>query len=365
MKIVFAFLLGLSLISRLNPIHAGNFTVYGASATSRDVLAVDVGIRGGEVVPKVVQRLELGFEAAPMVLDLGRRLLYVASLRAKEGEGNFCAVVKLGCDGRMELVGKSKFQHGSAYLSQDRTGKFLLASSYFDGDVEVYRLDGEGLPSERVHHHHVGRDKAHSVMVSPDNRFAYVPYVKDRNGLFQYRFDAGAGKLVPLEPVEAKVPDGIGPRHLAYHPTMPYVFFSNEQQLGASSYRIGCDGQLALVDVEEAKGVKAAKGLAASDIYLTPDGKFLYVPVRDFGEGTQDTVHAYRIAGDGTLVHIQKVACDRIPWGLNVTPDGKWLLVSTAKGNTLAFYSIASDGRLAKVHSLEWGNMIRDVIVME
>ena len=351
------------LIAR--PLLAKEYFVYGASATSQEVVAMRVEFEQGEVNTDIVQRLKLGFEAAPMVCDPGRKLLYIASLRDREGRGNQCAVIEMGCRGRMTLAGKSRFYHGSAYLALDRSGKFLLTSSYFDGDVEVYKIDKNGMPSKRIHHHHVGRDKSHAILASQDNRFAYVPYVKDKNGLFQYRFDSGTGKLQPLDPVQAKLPDGIGPRHMAYHPSKPYLFFSNEQHLGASSFRIMPDGQLMLVDVEEAQGVRPSKGLAASDIFVTPNGKFLYVPVRDFGEGAQDAVHAYRIADDGTLEHLQKLPCDRIPWGLNVTPDGKWLLVSAAFGNTLGFYSICGDGRLSKVHSLEWGNMVRDVIVVD
>jgi 6-phosphogluconolactonase (cycloisomerase 2 family) len=42
----------------------------------------------------------------------------------------------------------------------------------------------------------------------------------------------------PLEPFDAKPPHMFGPRHIAYHPDLPYVYFSNEQQLGVSAYRI-------------------------------------------------------------------------------------------------------------------------------
>ena len=99
-------------------------------------------------------------------------------------------------------------------------------------------MDGEGFPSERDHHHHQARDKADAIQLSRANRFGYVPCVKERNGLFQYRFDANSGMLVPLAQAEAKLPDRIGTRHVAYHPTKPYVFFSNLQHLGASFFRI-------------------------------------------------------------------------------------------------------------------------------
>ena len=310
------------------------------------------------------QKLKLGFEAAPMVYHPDLKLIYVASLRDMTGAGNKCAVLSTCSSGKLSLKKTVPFQHGSAYLSLDRSGKYLLSASYFDGDVEVFQLDEDGIPSKRVHHTHEGRDKAHAVLTSPDNKFAYVPYVKNQNALFQYKFDEKTGDLIAQDPQMTKLPNSIGPRHMAYHPTEPYVFFSNEQHLGTSSFRM-VNGNLTLVDVEEAKGHSPADGLMASDIYLTPNSKYLYVPVRDFGEGTQDSIHAYRIEDHGLLTHIQKLPCDAIPWGLNVTSDGKHLLLTASKGNTLTFYSISEEGTLKKQTHIEWGNKIRDILILE
>jgi len=352
--------LGLSDINADKP-----YFVYGASATSQEVVSVKVEQKECTPELKILQRLELGFEAAPMVYHPDLKLLYIASLRDKTGAGNKCAVLSTCSSGKLTLKKTVSFQHGSAYLSLDRTGKYLLYASYFDGDVDIYHLDAEGIPSKRVHHQHEERDKAHAILTSPDNQFAYVPYVKNQNGLFQYKFEEKTGGLSSMDPHMTKLPSGIGPRHMAFHPSKPYLFFSNEQHQGASSFRVMPDGNLVLVDVEEAKGHEPADGLMASDIYLTPNGQFLYVPVRDFGNGVQDAIHAYRIHDDGTLTHIQKLPCDPIPWGLNVTADGRHLLLTAAKGNTLTFYAIDEDGTLKKQTHLEWGNMIRDIIILE
>ena len=341
------------------------YYVYGASATSQEVIAVKVEQKECTPTVEIHQHLKLGFEAAPMVYHPDLKLIYIASLRDKTGEGNKCAVLSICQSGKLSVIKVVPLHHGSAYLSLDRTGKYLLSASYFDGDVEVYQLDGNGIPSKRVHHQHEGRDKAHAILASPDNQFAYVPYVKNHNALFQYRFDEKTGRLTALDPPKVSLPDGVGPRHVAYHPAEPYVFFSNEQHCGASSYRRLPNGSLVLVDVEAAKGIEPNDGLSASDIYLTPNGQYLYVPVRDFGKGAQDSIHAYRVEKDGNLTHIQMLPCDPIPWGLNVTPDGKYLLLSAAKGNTLTFYSINAAGTLQKQTQIEWGNMIRDILILE
>jgi hypothetical protein len=56
---------------------------------------------------------------------------------------------------------------------------------YGSGAVDVYPLDADGLPGKRVHGRDQGRKLAHCVLPSPDNRFVYIPYVKEASGLFQ------------------------------------------------------------------------------------------------------------------------------------------------------------------------------------
>ncbi|MDP6445490.1 MAG: beta-propeller fold lactonase family protein [Pirellulaceae bacterium] len=311
-----------------------------------------------------MQRERVGFEAAPIVFHPRHRLIYVASLRPGEGDGNRMRVFHVAKDGRLKRGPEVAFQHGSAYLSLDRSSQFLLGASYFEGHVDVYRLNERGIPSEPPLTVHEGRDKAHSILTSRDNRFAYVPYVKNQNGMFQYGFDEQTGKLTPLDPAQAKVADGAGPRHVAFHPTKPLVFFSNEQQLGVSAYRIQSSGQLQLLGVAIPGALQPRAGVAASDIVVTRDGRFVYVGVRDFDKGQVDAIHGYRVEASGKVVHIGRTAADAIPWGLRLSPAGGHLLVTAAHGETLTAYRIGGNGSLRKRASIKWGKMIRDIAVV-
>jgi 6-phosphogluconolactonase len=241
----------------------------------------------------------------------------------------------------------------------------LLSASYFEGHVDIHRLDEQGIPTTLVGTNYEGRDKAHSIRTTRDNRFAYVPYVKDRNALYQYAFDEKSGKLLALDPPQAKLPTGIGPRHVAYHPTEPFVYFSNEQHLGAIAYRIQRGGTLQLLQVCQPGDLKPAEGLAASDILITPDGRFLYVGVRDFDKGLVDAIHRYAVSPDGTLTHLGQTKSAAIPWGLQLSPDGRHLLVTATNGGTLTAFEITTDGDLAKRTSIGWGKMIRAIAVVE
>ena len=338
------------------------FIAYGASASSREIIAVRYDMNDGKLVPRIVQREAIDCEGAPVVFHPKHRLIYVASLRNREGGQNQCVVFAVGPDGKLTRRSSVPFEHGSAYLSLDRSGRFLLSASYFDGDVDVYRLDAEGIPTDRVHHHHEGRDKAHAILTTPDNRFGYVPYVKDQNALYQYRFDARTGKLTPLSPARAELPDGIGPRHVAYHPSKPFVYFSNEQHLGVTSYRIGSDGGLTLVGVCHAGDLRSQPSVFSSDIAVTPDGRFVFVGVRGFGKGLPNYVARYRIKGDGSTEHLGNSPADAVPWGVHVSPCGGYLFVSAFEGGTLTAYRIGRAGELSDPVAIDWGKQVRDTV---
>lgn len=344
---------------------SSGFLAYGASATTQELVAVRFHMAEGKLQAAPVERVPLGIQAAPVVLHPQHPRMYVASLRAAPERGNRLLTFTLGKDGRLqEQRHTHPLQHGSAYLSLDRTGRFLLSASYFSGHVDIYRLDSQGFPERLTHTTYEGRNKAHSIRTSRDNRFAYIPYVKEHNGLQQYAFDAKRGRLIAQTPARAEVPEGAGPRHVAYHPNQPFVYFSNEQHLGATAYRIGRNGALRLLGACDPGEQKPAAGVAASDIVITRDGRYVFVAVRDFAAGKVDAIHRYAVETGGNLRHLGHVAADAIPWGLELSPDGRLLLVTAAQGETLTAFSIGKQGQLTRAASIRWGKMIRDIAVV-
>lgn len=338
------------------------FMACGASATSKELVAVRFDPTDGGLTAKIVQREPLGFEAAPVVYR--NKLLYVASLRAADNSTNRLAIFRVN-NGRLARANDFDMNHGSAYLSIDRTGRFLLGVSYFEGHADVYRLNNSGMPAGHVAAVFEGRDKAHSILTSPDNRFVYIPYVKDNNAMFQYEFDDKTGHLQALDPPQAEIPAGIGPRHVAFHPMLPFVYFSNEQHLGVTAFRIAKGGQLQRGSICNPGTLKPADGIAASDITITPDGRFVFVGVRDFAKGQVDAIHRYAVQQDGTLNHLGETPADAIPWGLQISPDHNFLLVTAARGGSLTAFRIDNEGGLQEAASLPWGDMIRAIAVTD
>ncbi|MEM9481224.1 MAG: beta-propeller fold lactonase family protein [Verrucomicrobiota bacterium] len=359
MKILFA-LLCLSMVASA----ADPFRVFAPSRSSNSVLVVDAKPDGEKMTLTLAEPISLEFPGTTIVSHPTEPFLYVATNRAEDGKAP-AAVIELapGTAPTVVKVHPMAVSNGYAYLSIDQEARFLLGANYGGGQVDVYALD-ENMIGERVTALDEGRKNAHCVLPSPDNRFVYIPYVKDTNALYQYSFDGESGALTPLDPKNAMPPEGTGPRHMAYHSELPFAYFSNEQGLGVSTYKIDNDsGQLTNVQVVESvpQDKRPESGVSASDIAITPDNRFLFTGLRGNPE-LPDAISRYQILEDGTVKYLGLTPADETPWGLALSPDGNFLLVSAFKGNTLTAFRITDDGDLQNVASLPWDSRISDLV---
>jgi len=195
---------------------------------------------------------------------------------------------------------------GPCHATIHRNGRFLLATSYHAGSVVVFPISEDGTlgpASDLVQHHgsSVNPDRQnqphpHSVNFDCDQRFALVCDLGlDR--VFVYRFDAENGKLIANDPPWVATEPGVGPRHLAVHPSGRYVFTINEIGSSLSSFAYDPDrGVLTPVEtrstipedfVGEPYTPDVQVGAAAnrppvvgtnfaSDVHVAPNGRFVY-----------------------------------------------------------------------------------------
>lgn len=335
---------------------AESFHVYAPSSMTSSLWVVEAKSTDDGMSLEAGKRVDIGFVARVIAKHSEKPLLYVG------GAGGDGAVITLDDKGAYEKHQSIKLKGNYSYLALDRESRFLMGASYSTGQVDIYKLDDNGMPGERVTALDEGKLFAHSVLPTPDNKFLYVPYVKENNAIYQYRFDAESGKAEPLEPLNAEPPEGTGPRHLVYHPEKPIVYFSNEQQLGISAYEIGDSGQLKLRQVVEGVAEdEPTENASASDLVITPDGKYLFSGIRRL-KGDFDQIARYQIEDNGDLKHLGSAKADKIPWGLALSPDGEYLLVTAFEGSTLTAYKIGEDGELSIVASRNWDEKISDLI---
>lgn len=341
-----------------------SFSIFFPEKEDRQLVRVAVNVEGDAVSVGPALALDLSFQ--PRGMALGPEGAYLV-VNGMQKDATPVATVELLGDGEMRLASSATLDALGGYSSVDRTGRFFLMANYRYGAVSVHGIDDQGTLGDKVWSLEEPKRTAHCILTTPDNRFVYVGCVKDDNALYQFAFDEGTGQLSPLEPFDAEPPAVFGPRHVAYHPTLPLAYFSNEQQLGVSVYAIGEDGQLeerqhATTRARPSPFVAGRQSMFASDLVLSPDGTLLFVAVRDF-VGDEDCVFGFRVEADGRLTFASQTSVGDIPWKLAIAPSGKHLVVSESRANRLGVFRIGSGCELSRVASIETSSGVWDMEV--
>jgi len=223
-------------------------------------------------------------------------------------------------DGRLTPVSSSPTPAGPVYVTTDRTGAWLLTASYGAGQVASYALE----TARQVDLEEVGA-QTHSVVISPDNAFAYAAS-KGADRIRQFTFDVETGSLTALGDVA--VEGGAGPRHLVFHPTLEVLYLMNES-----------NGHLVVFDRNRETGLLTQRarhpalpqdfaGRAfGADVHLTPDGRHLFFTMRI--EGANGLIGVYDVDPRGALSNPRfQDSRGRTPRNFDIDPTGTFLSVA-------------------------------------
>jgi len=240
------------------------------------------------------------------------------------------------------------------YITVDKTGKFVLVANYTGGSVSGFPIlqDGRlGDASAFVQHTGHGSNPkrqegphAHSIDLSPDNRFAIV----DDLGLDEtivYKFDNQKGSLVPDEPAFAKADPGAGPRHFALHPNGKFGYVIDEMGSTVSVFSFDAAGGV-LRPLQTISTIP--KNFAGqnddAEIQVHSSGKFLYASNRG-----HDSIAVFAIdQSKGTLTLIEYVPTKgQSPRHFEIDPTGTLLFAANEKSDNIVVFRINTQtGRL-------------------
>jgi 6-phosphogluconolactonase len=240
------------------------------------------------------------------------------------------------------------------YITVDKTGKYVLVANYTGGSVAAFPVleDGRlGEASAFVQHTGHGTDPerqegphAHSIDLSPDNRFAIV----DDLGLDEslvYKFDAAKGSLSLNEPNYAKAGPGAGPRHFALHPNGRFAYVVNEMQSSVSVFRFdGAAGVLHPLQTISTFPKDFSGHNDDAEIQVHPSGKFLYASNRG-----HDSIAVFAIdQKKGTLTPVEySPTKGQTPRSFEIAPGGSLLFAANEKSdNIFVFHINQQTGRL-------------------
>jgi 6-phosphogluconolactonase len=265
-----------------------------------------------------------------------------------ESSGSVTAFSIDAKSGALTLLNRVSAKGGTTcHLVVDQTGKCLVVANYGAGaGVATFPIKDDGsLGEASTVLKHIGssagpRQKAphaHSVNLSPDNRFVLVPDL-GLDQVLSYKLDPAKYTLTPNTPPFVTITQGSGPRHFAFHPNGQFTYTLSEMGslVTASSYdrAAGTMKELQTISTlpKDFSGVNNS-----AEIFAHPSGKFLYASNRG-----HDSIAVFAIdPKKGTLTAVEQApTLGKGPRGFAIDPTGAFLLAANQNTNNAVLFRI-------------------------
>ena len=128
---------------------------------------------------------------------------------------------------------------------------------------------------------------------------------------------------------------GAGPRHIAFHPTLPLVFVANELDSTVATLRFDAErGKLSPIDARSTLPTGWTGTNYPADIHIAPSGRSLYVSNRG-----HNSIAVFSVSATGALTLDQTVSTEGDwPCNFSLDPTGRWLLVANQKSDSIIVF---------------------------
>ncbi|MFH0760938.1 MAG: lactonase family protein [Bacteroidota bacterium] len=275
--------------------------------------------------------------------------------------GGSVSAFRMGQDGSELTFLNSRSSLGAhpCHLTVSRNGKFVLTANYTGGNVSVLPVMDDGSLGEAVemqqhsgsgpNTQRQGKAHAHSVNLSPDNRFAYVCDL-GIDKVMIYRFNDRTGKLSPAETPFFRTAAGAGPRHFVFSPDKNRVFLINELNSTLSSLFVDTkNGILTEIQTVSLLPAEFSGENTGADVHVHPNGRFVYGSNR--GHDSITVYSADRKTGRLKLMQHQ-ATLGRTPRNFAIDPSGSYLLAANQNSNSIRVFTISrKTGMLAPTNN--------------
>jgi len=295
-----------------------------------------------------------------------RKFLYAVSEISDPAQGSTGGVTALALDaasGKLTpLNAQSSQGAGPCHLVVDQSGRSVLVANYGGGSVASLPVGEDGKLSaaaSKIQHagNSVNPDRqkephAHSINVSPDNRFAVAADL-GLDKLLVYKFDPATSTLVTNDPPSAAVAPGSGPRHAAFHPNGKLLYVINEILCTLTTFAYDAQRGV-LTELQTLSTLPSADplkpGYSTAEVQVHPSGKFVYGSNRG-----HDSITVFAVDPEkGTLTYVDNHATrGKTPRGFGIDPTGNFFLAGNQDSHTIAAFRIdQKTGRLAPIGDL-------------
>jgi 6-phosphogluconolactonase len=291
-----------------------------------------------------------------LIADREFRYLYAVSELTGKEEGAVASFAINPASGALSpLNSVSSAGLAPCHLAVDQTSKMLMVANYTSGGVSVYPIKDDGHIGEMTgvmtaHGKGPNRERqegphAHEVVVTSDNRFAYVPDL-GLDHVRIYKIDSSHAALTANNPAFTKQDPGMGPRHMAFSPDEKFAYVVNELKSEVSVFQHDKDtGALTKIQDVSTLPPDYSGENGPAEILVDSAGKFVYATNRG-----ADSIAVFAIdPTKGTLRQIQVISSEgTMPRGLEIDPTGHFVFAGNQKtDNFVIFHIDANSGKLA------------------
>ena len=296
-----------------------------------------------------------------LTLHPSGRYLYaineVSDFDGKNGSVSAFAIDRANGDLRF-LNTLSSLGAGPAYVSLDATGRYAFVANYFGGNIAVFPILPNGSFGAPVDFHQdkgflgsihatnapkgsfaiSGHDAPHAHMIHPDpkNRFVLQTDLgQDR--IYVYEFDVNTGKLAAAETPFVSLPSGDGPRHFVFHPNGRWMYSIQEEASTVDFFLYASRTGILTLQQRISTLPPGYTGTNfSSEITVSPDGRFLYAANR-----LHNSIAVFSIATDGKLDHAGDTLTEGdYPSFFTLDPGGNFLYACNQRSDNITSFRV-------------------------
>ncbi len=341
--------------------YVGSFTDTGRKARGNGINVFRVDTTTGDFTH--VQHLGGLDNPSFLVLSRDERFLY-----AVHGDRDYATSFALDpASGEARLLNRAA-TGGLNGVRQDfdRSGRFMVVANYMGGNVGVLAVRADGSLGDHhdllalsgdhgPHRTEQTRPLPHDVAFDPSRGFVLIPD-KGLDAIFVLRFVTATGRLALHRKVTTR--PGAGPRHIAFHPTLPVAYLCNELDSTMATYRWNAAaGELTPLQIVTSLPEDFFGANTTAEIAIGRDGRFVYCSNRG-----HDSIAIYAADPATGLLRMAgwEPSQGRDPRFIGRDPTGRFLYATNENGDNIVAFAIDSaTGKLrATGHSVKLGSPV-------
>jgi len=271
----------------------------------------DLKVANGELVFKEAVALPVNVQFA--TVDSDNQYMYVGSSNFVVGENgkHFLSVFKIDqTTGELQKIGTDlPLPERPINLVVDKSGKHLLIDYNRSATVEVYPIKADGTlgkviaqperpdPGIYPHQVRVTPDGGAAITVGRGNDMT-ATWPEELGRITVYHLHDG----IITQSQKVFMQPGIGPRHLDFHPTKPWVYVSCERGSKLLVYLLKNDTlSKEPLFVKDVLDDPALANQRAGAIHVHPNGKFLYVSNRNDATVKNTSGQSVLVGGENNI----------------------------------------------------------------